>query len=74
MRITENGVGRGLVLWSLALVVVLAVLGLWVITGETGCPPAPPSVSGEALGPEGGLPAESEVSLIEAGPGITFTY
>jgi hypothetical protein len=67
-------VGKVLVVWGLVVAVVLAVLGLWAITGETGCHPAPAPVSEGAVDPEVALPAESEVWPIEAEPGMVLTY
>ena len=66
--------GRALVVWGPSLVVVLVVLGLWVIAGETGYHPAPPTIPRQTLATEVELPARSEVWTIEAGPEITLTY
>ena len=73
MRIGAGGAGRALAVWGLVAVVVLAVLGLWVITGETGCHPPPASLSSDRLEPEVALPTESEISHHEAETGITLT-
>ena len=73
MRLGAGGAGRVLAVWGLVVVVVLAVLGLGVITGETGCHRPPVSLSSDTLEPEVALSTESEISPHEAETGITLT-
>ena len=74
MLIGAVGVGRALVVWGLVALVVLAVVGLWAITGETRCHPPAGVASGHASPPAVTLPSESEVAPSEGSPGIALTY
>lgn len=63
-------VSKALVVWTVAIGVVLSVLGLWVITGEPGRQTADPSLFTESMEPE--LPPPADNGLVP-GAGATLT-